>query len=551
MNQKYYCNPVNVNYRYQFHPDAVCRESADPSMIYYGGKYYVFASMTLGMWTSSDLVNWENHRLPDSFPLYSYAPDVRAAGEYVYFCWSSDDGAGSFYRTKDVLHGPYEEIPGALSHHDPHMLFDDDGRVYFYWGCSDVTPIWGVELQPDTMQPVGQRVDLLSGHPDRFGYERFGENHADPAQPPYIEGPWVTKHDGRYYLQYACPGTQFNIYADGVYVADAPLGPYVPAKNNPFSYNPGGFFPGAGHGSSCPGGDGIWRHIATMRISVNHLFERRVGFWPMGWDADGEMYCDQRYGDWPRAVSAPAWQKPEWYLLSYRAAARASSFEEGRGPANATDEDVTTRWRAASNRPGEWLEIDLGAVQDVRAVQINLADDRICLPVPGNAQGGRYVDDRPHRTRWILEGSEDGERYAVIEDKSRAETDLTHDLAVREEGFRARYLKLTVLESALEQPACISGLRAFGFGQDAAPAVPAFTARRTGPMDMEIAIAEDGAVGHNVLWGHAPDKLYHSCLTFENRVNIGALVAGQEYWVRVDAFNRNGITEGETRELKA
>ena len=56
----------------------------------------------------------------------------------------------------------------------------------------------------------------------------------------------------------------------------------------------------------------------------------------MGRDADGEMYCDQRYGDWPRAVSAPAWQKPEWYLLSYRAAARASSFEEGRGPANAS-----------------------------------------------------------------------------------------------------------------------------------------------------------------------------------------------------------------------
>ena len=42
---KYYCNPVNVNYRYQFNDDQrskeikVAREAADPSMIYFKGKY--------------------------------------------------------------------------------------------------------------------------------------------------------------------------------------------------------------------------------------------------------------------------------------------------------------------------------------------------------------------------------------------------------------------------------------------------------------------------------------------------------------------------------
>ena len=58
---------------------------------------------------------------------------------------------------------------------------------------------------------------------------------------PYIEGAWMTKHAGKYYLQYACPGAEFNVYADGVYVADAPLGPFHLAENNPFSYKPGGF----------------------------------------------------------------------------------------------------------------------------------------------------------------------------------------------------------------------------------------------------------------------------------------------------------------------
>ena len=55
---KYFCNPVNINYRYQFNMDPregalkVAREAADPSMIYFKGKYYIFASMNLSVWVS-------------------------------------------------------------------------------------------------------------------------------------------------------------------------------------------------------------------------------------------------------------------------------------------------------------------------------------------------------------------------------------------------------------------------------------------------------------------------------------------------------------------
>ena len=49
---KYYCNPINVPYRYQFNMDPrshgklqIDREAADPSMIQFQGKYYIFASM--------------------------------------------------------------------------------------------------------------------------------------------------------------------------------------------------------------------------------------------------------------------------------------------------------------------------------------------------------------------------------------------------------------------------------------------------------------------------------------------------------------------------
>ena len=590
---KYYCNPINVNYRYQFNADPrlhgklqICREAADPSMICFRGRYYIFASMTLGVWVSDDLANWENHRLPQELPLYDYAPDVRVLGEWVYFCASNRDRNCDRWRTKDILNGPYERIEGSFSYWDPNLFSDDDGRVYFYWGCSNQTPIYGVELDPDTMEPIGEKKELVFGDPYANGYERIGENNstlpaseeeieagyrafvANSAVPeeqlppdvkplirgmfskrPYIEGAWMDKHNGKYYLQYACPGAQYNTYSDGVYVGDTPLGPFVLAENNPYSYKPGGFLPGAGHGSTMEDRHGNLWHTSTMRISVNHDFERRCGLWPAGFDADGELFCNQRYGDWPMALEGDPWRDPAWMLLSVGKEATASSFVPGHEPSMATEENVRTWWRAASNSSDEWLCADLGCVYDIHAVQINFADDQISIPCPGEIRPGsqaRYIEEADHFTQWKLEGSTDGESWFVIEDKSEAQTDLSHDLIIREEGFAARYLRLSEMAVPYGQNPCVSGLRAFGLGRGEKPAVPQFTAVRANDLDMLVGIKpQDSALGYNILFGSSPEKLYHSCMVFaagEHR--LGALIKGREYFARVDAFNENGITEG-------
>lgn len=90
----------------------------------------------------------------------------------------------------------------------------------------------------------------------------------------------------------------------------------------------------------------------------------------------------------------------------------------------------------------------------------------------------------------------------------------------------------------------------FGIGAGEKPKVPAFTAIRTEEREMQIEIRGENAVGYNILWGAAPEKLYHSWMTFENRQKVTALVKGREYYVRVDAFNENGITEGDVIKLK-
>ena len=595
---KYFCNPININYRYQFNADPrkhgemqICREAADPSMILFRGRYYIFASMTLGVWVSDDLVSWENHRLPEELPLYDYAPDVRVIGDWVYFCASAREHNCDRWRTKDILGGPYEKLEGSFPFWDPNVFADDDGRVYFYWGCSNETPIWGVELDPETMLPAGEKVAVVEGHPYEIGYERIGEDNSTlPASEavierkyqafvkaqgvpeeyipadvrplirgmfsdkPYIEGAWMDKHGGKYYLQYAAPGTQYNSYSDGVYVSESPLGPFRLAGNNPCSYKPGGFLPGAGHGSTMRDRDGNWWHASTMRISVNHDFERRAGLWPAGFDEDGELFCNQRYGDWPMAVEGDPWRDPKWMLLSAGKAATASSCVPGHEPDKATEENVRSWWRAGTNGRAEWLCVDLGKVFDVHAVQVNFADDRIDVPCPGEIRPGsqaRYIDEAEHVTQWKLEGSLDGESWFVVEDKSDAGSDLSHDLIVREDGFAARYLRLSDMAVPFEQAPCVSGLRVFGLGDGEKPAEPVFTATRMGDLDMIVQIAEQpDAVGYNILFGASKEKLYHSYMVFRaGSRRVGALIRGREYFVRVDAFNENGITEGECVKL--
>ena len=452
-----------------------------------------------------------------------------------------------------------------------------------------------MELDPETMNPKGEQKELISANPYKHGYERIGDDNSKlprseeevdacfenfmklqgtpveqiPAMyipmirgmftdKPYIEGAWMDKHEGRYYLQYAFAGTQYNTYGDGVYVSDKPLGPFTLAKNNPYSYHPGGFMPGAGHGSTMEDYKGNFWHAATMRISASHDFERRVGIWKAAYDEEGELCCNQRYGDWPISLSdnngQDIWANPDWMLLSYNKKMTASSYTDGKNPELAANENVQNWWQAASTGRDEWLMMDLGKAMDVRAVQINFADDDIRIPVPGKIRGttqARYIEEAETVTQYLLEGSVDGEDFFVLEDKTQADTDLSHDFLVYENGIELRYIRISNMKVPYDQNPCISGMRVFGKGVGDLPEQAGYEVVRSSGIDMEVMIKpwekdmSDGTTGYNILWGLKPDKLYHSYLTYDSRKRIGALVKGESYYVRVDSFNENGITEGQ------
>lgn len=126
--------------------------------------------------------------------------------------------------------------------------------------------------------------------------ERFGEHMDNTFLDPFMEGAWMTKHGGKYYLQYGAPGRQICGYADGVLVGEGPLGPFTP-QSDPLSFKPGGFARGAGHGATFQDHWKNWWHVSTVMLSVKNNFERRLGIWPAGFDPDGvKMIAIRRSG---------------------------------------------------------------------------------------------------------------------------------------------------------------------------------------------------------------------------------------------------------------
>lgn len=604
---KTYCNPLDLGYRYSHMITGVSekgverkahREGADPTLILFKGTYYVFVSMSAGFWYSEDLLNWKFHENKDLL-IYDYAPDVRQIGEYLYFSASKRTINCPILRTKDPLTEEFEEVNAPFPFWDPDLFQDDDGRVYFYWGCTNIDPIWGVEMNPETMEPLSDPIPLIYGREDEIGYERPGDNGQTNKEKsvvyqhlkkmwnpetgtiefpggmtemggytaeamtkmftsigkPYIEGAFMTKKNGKYYLQYACPGTQYNTYADGVYVGDAPLGPFTLQKSNPFSSKPGGFITAAGHGSTIEDKHGNLWHASTMRISVNHDFERRIGLFPAGVDKNGVMFCNQNFADYPHDIPSGSFdaasQQPKWMLLSYGKKVTASS---GEGAEKAVNEDIRDWWSADTAEEGQWICVDLGKSEDVHAIQVNFADQDLSPAFPqeeyGSERGDRRIELNPQISEYTIEISEDGENWNVLEAVARECSNGYYEYV---SGIPARFVKITGGRLPYGQTMRISGLRVFGNGSGEKPAMAKAAAERIHDLEAKITWEKiEGAQGVNVRYGIAPDKLYMSWMVYgADELTLTTLIKGQEYYVSVDSFNENGITEGEIIKIEA
>ncbi len=367
----------------------------------------------------------------------------------------------------------------------------------------------------------------------------------------------MTKHDGRYYLQYSAPGTELHTYGDGYYTADSPLGPFTYAQSSPFSSKPGGFMPGAGHGSTFQDEHGNWWHIATMRISKAFMFERRIGFFPAGFDKDGVLFCNQEFADYPLTIPdgpADPWSlSAKAMLLTAGSRPLASSSAPAHGPELAIDEDATTWWVAGDKNPGQWVQVELPEGSTVSSIQVNLAEHELKPTVKRSrrettltALWQRHINQTEPATEFTVQVSKDRSEWTTLHDSRMTGASRSHVFVELEEPAEYRYVRVTGYSQPYDGLFAVSGLRVFGHGSGSAPAAAVPTARRTGPMNATVTWARvPGARGYNLRYGTAADKLYSSWqLDARTSHDLGALNTGQDYWVAVDSFNENGITRG-------
>lgn len=559
-----YCNPLNIDYTYMIYNSSdnlSYRSGADPAVVEFRGEYYMFVTRSHGYWHSRDLKNWDFITPGNNwYPQGSNAPAAHNYKDSVLYVTGDPSGEMSILYTDDPKSGNWKATPAILHDlQDPDLFIDDDGQAYMFWGSSNIYPIRGKKLDKnDRFIATGETVELFGLDMSKHGWERFGENHTDTVLGGYMEGAWLTKHNGRYYMQYAAPGTEFNVYADGVYTAESPLGPYSYAPNNPICYKPGGFMNGAGHGSTVIGPGGNYWHFATMSLSATVNWERRLCMYPTFFDTDGLMYCNTRFGDYPHFTPDAPDKKGKftgWMLLSYGKPAKASSYAEGAAPAaegfsvsnrpeisanfapeNVTDEQCRTYWMAQTNKAGEWLEIDLEAPGTIYAIQVNYHDYKSKM----------YGRIPTLRHRYLIEGSLDRHNWTILSDRRNSYKDTPNDYIQVEKPITARYVRYKNIEVPTPHLA-ISDLRIFGIGSGKKPnTVKNFKViRQPDRRDAHITWeAGKNCQGYNIRWGIAPDKLYSSWLIYDNdRLLLKSLTIDQSYYFAIEAFNENGVSE--------
>ncbi len=574
-----YCNPLDVDYTYMIYnsaKDLSYRAGADPAVVEFRGEYYMFVTRSMGYWHSTDLVDWDFIEPENWYFQGSNAPTAMNYRDSVVYMMGNPTGSMVILESSDPKSGEWKAASPTILHNlqDPELFIDDNGDAYVYWGSSNKFPIRAKRLDREKrFIPENEIHEMFNLDEENHGWERFGENNYHPTlKEGYIEGAAMLKHNGKYYLQYAAPGTQFNVYADGVYIGDSPLGPWEYMESNPMCLKPGGFLNGAGHGMTMKDKYDQYWHFACMALASNCHWERRLCMFPTFFDSDGLMYSDTEYGDYPRYGSehpTKAGRFTGWMLLSYGKPVRASSsilevtkstetdgnyvedtiitprrFDGTFELSTLSDENAKSYWVASENNAEQFIEIDLEQVSTIYALQINYFDHL-------SDMYGRY-DNLRHL--YTVEASLDGKEWSVIVDKSNNWKDVPNDYVALRQPVEARYVRYNNIKVPTPYLA-MSEFRIFGVGSGKKPAkISGLTIDREADRREAILKWDEvkGAQGYNVKWGISPDKLYHSWLVYdETELKVTTLNSGSTYYFSVEPFNENGIGQAtKVKEVK-
>jgi len=357
------------------------RETADPSVLFHDGKWYLYPSCGMA-WVSEDFCTWTH--VPMNLDDIGYAPTILAFRGKFYL--TASDEVGKLYEADSPL-GPWRragEIVGPDGaplprFADPMYFADDTGRVYLYWGCGG-PGIYGVEMDSQQLNRALAAPQLLFGYNPDHVWERYGEYNENPAI-SYVEGPWMVKSGATYYLTYTAPGTSFRTYGMGAYLSESPLGPFRYAARNPFLSDGHGLVRGPGHGCIVRGPRNTLWAFYTCTVGYHHIFERRIGLDPAGFDDQGNLFvwgASETPQFAPGFVARPQDGNDAGLLpLGINVPVQASSEAPGRAASYANDHSMRTWWQPADDDRAPWIEVDLRTAFTVSALRLIWAEPNL------------------------------------------------------------------------------------------------------------------------------------------------------------------------------
>jgi hypothetical protein len=424
-----------------------------------------------------------------------------------------------------------------------------------YWGWSQILPFQVVELDPQNgFREKGKPVVCFFGNYAEHGFERrrsedvifpfFTHRPYFPEESPWIEGPWMIKHNGKYYLQYAAIGLEFLSYSHGVYVSDNPLGPFKYSQHNPLTFKTTGFAPGAGHGSTFHDKNGDLWTICMIPSFYGGRGGGELALFPTSVDAEGVMHSNTALGDYPQYYPGIRGNAVEnnftgWMLLSHKKYVEVSSTLQGFGAGNAVDENFMTHWSAQTGNPGEFMTVDLGKECKIYALQVNFDQQDAKIKFGrgfGMASGlNRYES-------FTVQTSNDNKNWSMLIDKSNNAVDNRHDYTELSEPVTARYVKLTNVFTPDTGKFAVKDLRVFGNPDKAKFTKVSDVMVVRDPEDRRDATITwkpvEGADGYVVRYGIEPGKLYNSYMVYDKyTLTIHSLNKDPEYYFKVEAFD--------------
>ena len=222
--------------------------TSDPAPMVHDGTMYVYTGhdedgadffwmQEWRVYSTQDMVNWQDHGSPLALESFSWADDRAWASQtierdgkfYWYICAHSklSGGMAIGVAVGDTPTGPFKDAlgkplfeNGSWDHIDPTVFIDDDDQAWLMWGNPQC---YYLKLNRDMISYEGE-LGKLPMTEEAFGGPMMKEREKGKTyKDSYVEGPWLTKRNGVYQLLYAAGGVPEHISYS---TAPSPLGPW-------------------------------------------------------------------------------------------------------------------------------------------------------------------------------------------------------------------------------------------------------------------------------------------------------------------------------------